>query len=401
MAKRFGSNILFPLNSSDPGTPTEAEVWYNSTLDKFKYQDGAGTKVIMSEELLASTTGGEGSGLVGFSDPTSNFTATTVQAALAEIRDDLLSAANGNGASTVGVEDSVGNFTGTDVEAVLAEIDLRIDGITTDRDFVNSVNLDVNYLMNATGTPAAGSGKTEGEILINAVDEKYWKVVSGAWADQGALGTKRFVFKTSGTGTGMANVTATSNNKIYDGEFFSTAFTPTIGTTFDHEADQRQWTFNNSSVWVKTGARINHNDHPDLQGGGAGDYNHLTTAELNLLQEIDSTAATEGATRIALDAASTVGGVYSNVQAALTALYDAGVNATDTYTEGATTLVATVAETITHNLNSRYVHVTAYTDNAGNPQNEEALEIAVTGLNTITATSVPGGAYHFVVSAKE
>lgn len=57
-----------------------------------------------------------------FTDPSANFVATSVDDAIAEIRDDLLSTSNGFGASTVAIEDSAANFTGTNVETALTEL---------------------------------------------------------------------------------------------------------------------------------------------------------------------------------------------------------------------------------------------------------------------------------------
>jgi hypothetical protein len=81
---------------------------------------------------LAATTG---AGIIGLLDSGGNFTATTVEAALAE----LASVATGEGASIIGVEDSAGNFTATDVEAVLTELQANIDGITTAGSFTGTL----------------------------------------------------------------------------------------------------------------------------------------------------------------------------------------------------------------------------------------------------------------------
>ncbi len=72
--------------------------------------------------LLASTSNGEGASLIGIEDAAGNFTATDVEAALAEIYTDFASTSSSLGASLIGIEDSAGNFTATDVEGALAEI---------------------------------------------------------------------------------------------------------------------------------------------------------------------------------------------------------------------------------------------------------------------------------------
>ena len=78
---------------------------------------------------LASTANAKGASLIGLEDAAANFTATDVEAAIAEIIADLASTANALGASTVGVEDSAGNYTATEVEAVLAEIAPLLYGV--------------------------------------------------------------------------------------------------------------------------------------------------------------------------------------------------------------------------------------------------------------------------------
>lgn len=71
---------------------------------------------------LGSTANGNGASKVAIEDSAGNFTATNVEAALAEIISDLASTSNGLGASTVGIEDSAGNLTAGTVEAAIAEI---------------------------------------------------------------------------------------------------------------------------------------------------------------------------------------------------------------------------------------------------------------------------------------
>jgi hypothetical protein len=47
---------------------------------------------------------------------------------------------------------------------------------------------------------------------------------------------------------------------------------------------------------------------------------------------------------------------------------------------------AATAFTVTHNLNTRYVAVQVYTNNAGNPDQRVVVDVAITGVNTITIT---------------
>lgn len=94
---------------------------------KIVCKNSGGTTIWTADTLntlldrLGSTANGDGASLISIEDTAANFTATNVEAALAEIISDLASTAVNLGASTVGVEDSAANFTGTDVEAVLAE----------------------------------------------------------------------------------------------------------------------------------------------------------------------------------------------------------------------------------------------------------------------------------------
>lgn len=42
-------NALLEGVASDPGSPTEGQVWYNTTDDKFRYEDGAGTRTLLTD----------------------------------------------------------------------------------------------------------------------------------------------------------------------------------------------------------------------------------------------------------------------------------------------------------------------------------------------------------------
>jgi len=67
---------------------------------------------------LASIATGEGASIIGLEDSGTNYAATNVEDAFTE----LASVANAEGASIIGVEDAAGNLTATDVEAAIAEI---------------------------------------------------------------------------------------------------------------------------------------------------------------------------------------------------------------------------------------------------------------------------------------
>jgi hypothetical protein len=76
---------------------------------------------------LASTANAKGASLIGIEDAAANFTATDVEAALAEILSDLASVANGLGGSLVGFEDAANKTTAATVEAALAELFSPLD----------------------------------------------------------------------------------------------------------------------------------------------------------------------------------------------------------------------------------------------------------------------------------
>jgi hypothetical protein len=72
--------------------------------------------------VIASVSASEGASLVGIQDAANNYTATTVEGALAEIYSDLASTSASLGASLVGIQDSGAFFTAATVEAALAEL---------------------------------------------------------------------------------------------------------------------------------------------------------------------------------------------------------------------------------------------------------------------------------------
>ena len=79
----FVSNPILPVVAGDTAD-TEGELQYNDTSNKIGWYNGSAIRTSMSEELLASTSNGEGASLVGIEDSAGHFTATEVEAALAE-----------------------------------------------------------------------------------------------------------------------------------------------------------------------------------------------------------------------------------------------------------------------------------------------------------------------------
>jgi hypothetical protein len=89
-------------------------------------QDGT---VDITVEELAGTSTGEGASLVGIEDADTLFTATDVEAALAEVKaladdatDHIADTSDAHDASAISVLDTAALFTATDVEAALLEL---------------------------------------------------------------------------------------------------------------------------------------------------------------------------------------------------------------------------------------------------------------------------------------
>ena len=399
-ASDFLSNPILPLNTADPSAPVEGEIWYNDTAEKLKFRNSAANRTLAIAEELASVTNGLGASLIGVEDSGGKFAGATVEAVLAEIVDDYASTANGQGASLIGIEDSGGNITSTTVEGAITELYTAIAALSSGRDFVESVNSDMHYIKTTTGAPSAGTALVAGEILLNTADSTYYIAQNSTTWDSGtALPTDaRFVWKTSGADSGFTN---TADNKIYqEGE--GTPYTPTEGSTFWHENENKYYTYN-GTAWVLTGSVLDHNNLGSLQGGnGSTEYYHLTSADHTLVQNLDSTGVGHGATQVALDSSTTVGGVHTNVQAALTDLYDRAVNATDSYEEGATSVSGGMAQhVVTHNLGTYYVHLTVFKDDSGNPGQAVNVRWKPLTANTLEVRIANAQSLHFAVSGKE
>ena len=399
-ASDFLSNPILPFNSSDPSSPVEGEIWYNDTVEKLKFKNSAANRTLAIAEELASTSNALGASLIGVEDSGGKFDGSTVEAILAEIIDDYASTANGEGASLIGVEDSGANFTATNVEGVLTEIDARIDALSSGRDFVESVNLDMNYVKTTTGAPSAGTALVAGEILINTADSTYYIAQSSTtWSSATAIPTNmRAVWKTDGADNGFTN---TSDGKIYQEGQFGNPYTPTEGSTFWHEYENKYYTFN-GTAWVLTGSVLDHNTISGKQGGATDEYYHLSAADHTLVQNLDSTTNGHGASLVALDASSDVGTEHADVQAALEDLYDRAVNATDSYEEGATSVTGgNVQHVVTHNLGTYYVQLQAFKDDGGNPGQAVSLSWKPLTANTLEVRIANTEDLHFSVMGKE
>ena len=99
-----------------------------AALEEVRTANGGGDATYAT---LAATTNGDGAALIGIEDSAGDFTATTVEGALAELESekaasaDLAAVTNGNGAALIGIEP--GTFTATDVQGALEELAVESD----------------------------------------------------------------------------------------------------------------------------------------------------------------------------------------------------------------------------------------------------------------------------------
>ncbi len=98
---------------------------------------------------LASTANAKGASLIGIEDAATNFAATDVEAALAEIIADYAATTASNGASKIGIQDAGGHTSVTTVEAAIQELYAKVgkrsltvtEADLTDADGSQTVNL--------------------------------------------------------------------------------------------------------------------------------------------------------------------------------------------------------------------------------------------------------------------
>jgi hypothetical protein len=78
--------------ASAPASPVQGLIYYDSALQEFRLYAGGGFKHIADFSVLGSTANGEGASTIGIEDVDGNFTATNVEAALAELYEGLATA---------------------------------------------------------------------------------------------------------------------------------------------------------------------------------------------------------------------------------------------------------------------------------------------------------------------
>jgi C4-type Zn-finger protein len=186
---------------------------------------------------LASTTLAYGASLVGVQDAANNYTATTVEGALAEIygnlqteianrtsadtaiRDDFASTVVGEGASLVGIQDAAGNFTATTVEGALQEIASSVASNDTAlrNDLASTLN---GYGASLVGVEDAASNFTATTIegVLAEVYTNYTNADAGfdsrITVNEGEIDDLEAAL---GSATGVAGMVYSSNNYIVSG----------------------------------------------------------------------------------------------------------------------------------------------------------------------------------------
>ena len=327
----FGSNVLLPADSVDTAV-TEAELQYNSAKAKVGFHDGTGVVDIATNQELASTD-------------------------------------NAKGASLIGLE-AIAGLASTDVQGGIEELKSITDGLTGQQEVLEEVQFNINYVQTTTGAPGSSSGLTIGERLLNTFDGIYYTATSAtAWDGGTAVGTNRFIFKDSGSGT-VAGATATADSNIYDGDDIDAPYVPDYGdrVPVQDEGTNGLLYFKTTTVWTPIGNLANHNDFLGIQGGQAGEYNHLNNFYEALVTSLDSTVNGEGISQIGIEAIT--GLVATNGQAALAELQ----STKSEVREFQTTITKNVATDFVHNLNNRHVAVTVRKDDGGAPGEEVIIK---------------------------
>jgi len=142
---------------------------------------------------LAAVSTGDGASMVGIEDAGNLYAAGNVEAALAEILNRLAAASTGDGASMVGIEDAMGYYTGADVEEILAEIGAQlIPASTTAQGFVELATVNEAAAGSDPArvvTPEALAGAASMQVLLSAMAyNKETKIVDSAGLSSEQLG---------------------------------------------------------------------------------------------------------------------------------------------------------------------------------------------------------------------
>lgn len=175
---------------------TTAQIGYNTSTKRATIHDGtANRKVLQENDILDEDD------LVSNSN-THVPTQQSVKAYVDDLETRLGSTANGEGASMIGVEDTGGYYTATDLEAILAEIGVSLQSAEGSIDLQGDLNASGNpnypaaskghaYYISVAGKVGGASGKVVniGDLLIAKADN--------AGGTEAAVGTSWFVLESN------------------------------------------------------------------------------------------------------------------------------------------------------------------------------------------------------------
>lgn len=350
----FITNPELPVIAGDSAV-AEGELQYNSIKGVFGGFDGSITLDFASEQKLGST-------------------------------------ANGAGASLIGLEDSGSLFTATNLESVLVEIDGRLKALDGYKEFLDSVDMNINYIKDTAGVPTNDVSIVDGEILLNTAENKYYTATSGVWDAGQDFSLKSGIFKISGQGTGVGATTTTADMKIYRGTAILIPYTPDAGdhvpVLSENAPDGKVYSFN-GTTWKYVANMLDHNSMFNVQGGnGTDQFYHLDVGHHNLVNALDLAGAGQGASLIALETGTI--GTETNVQDALEFLYTNGAKVVGFASH---TFTANETFNYTHNLGSYRVQILVQKDNGGNPGEPVLGDVNIVDINTISLKSAKPGTY--------
>lgn len=83
--QKFQQAVRVGAASADPSGAQQGTLYWNTTDGQLKFHDSSNFLSVADLERLASTSNGDGASLIGIEDVAGNFTATDVEAALAEV----------------------------------------------------------------------------------------------------------------------------------------------------------------------------------------------------------------------------------------------------------------------------------------------------------------------------
>jgi hypothetical protein len=147
---------------------------------------------------------------------------------------------------------------------------LTSDNSTAMRMFSQNTAVSNNELVRLDQMNSAISGLSWQVPVLNQIDFTVSEPVAPTLGD-------RYINTVTGTSSGTAiSVTA---NYIYEWDGSDWAFwAPLEGWTVWDEANDTNFSFN-GTAWVEFGSTVSHNNTTGLQGGTAGEYFHLTSAQ--------------------------------------------------------------------------------------------------------------------------